>query len=177
VESYCGTTLLPYSEVVELQHVVHNSAPVSRRIATGPAVFIESNAIVHKTKEGAMNPKENEREPNPFFLPFADPSGEWIADPKLINEAVEWLATEVKRRPVLKHHDAVKAVVETLGPQAKMLALMTQERDDRDGSMRWVYRFTPPVLQAFRKRTGKAVRWGKHGRYWMADGPKQARSA
>jgi hypothetical protein len=150
-------------------------------IAAGPAILIGSNAIAHKTEEGAMDPKEKKRESNlPYAIPWiGNINGELIADTKLINETVEWLATEVKRRGALKHHDAAEAIIERLGLQAAMggLVLMTRERDDGDGSIREVYRFSPPVLQALRKRTGKTVRWGKHDRYWVAVGPKQARSA
>jgi hypothetical protein len=90
-----------------------------------------------------------------------------IADPKLVNETVEWMVTEVKRRRRLDHHEAAEAILERVGLQASTgrLIMVVQEHDDRDGSIREVYRFTPSVLQAFRELTGKTVKWGKHDRY------------
>jgi len=101
------------------------------------------------------------------------------ADIKLVNETVEWMATEVKRRTSLNHHEAAKATLNRLGFQAVMggLILVAQERHDGKGSIREVYRFSLPVLQAFLELTGKTVRWGKDDRYWVAVKPKQARRA
>ena len=100
-----------------------------------------------------------------------------IADAKLINEIVEWLATEVQCRKVLNHHEAAKTILERLGSGAAWneLILMAQERDERDGSMREVYRFGPAVLQAFRELTGKTVNWGKQNCNWFAVKAKQER--
>ena len=101
-----------------------------------------------------------------------------IADAKLIDEIVEWMATEVKRGKVLNHHEAAKTILERLGNRAvwEELILTAEERDDHDGSMREVYRFGPVVLEAFAKLTGKTVNWGKQNRNWFAAKPKQRRA-
>jgi len=128
-----------------------------------------------------MLPKENEQELNlPYtWTVIGNPNAadtKLITDTKLINETVEWMATEVTRCTVLDHHKAAKAILERLGFRAVMggLILVTQERHDGNGSIREVCRFSPPVLQAFREMTGKTVRWGKNDRYWVAVKPKQA---
>ena len=190
-EPYCCTTLLPYSEVVELQYIVRNSTPVSRRIATGPTSIIESNVITHKLYEMEMH-RRNER---PDYLRWTKIGentiigrsvslnsnaavSKPIADAKLIDEIVEWMATEVKRRNALNHHEAAKTILERLGNRAvwEELILTAEERDDHDGSMREVYRFGPVVLEAFAKLTGKTVNWGKQNRNWFAAKPKQRRA-
>ena len=97
---------------------------------------------------------------------------------RVINEIAEWMAAEVKRREILNHHEAANAVrgrlpyLEVIGGRG--LILVDQERNERNGSIREVYRFGPPVLQAFRELTGKTVKWGKNDRYWVAVKPKQA---
>lgn len=52
------------------------------------------------------------------------------------------------------------------------LIIEVQERNDRDGSIREVYRFIPPLLEKFRGLTGNTVRWGKKDRYWVVVKPK-----
>jgi hypothetical protein len=42
----------------------------------------------------------------------------------------------------------------------------TKEHNERDGEWRDVWRLRPEVLQAFLKRTGDTVKWGKDCRYW-----------
>jgi len=128
-----------------------------------------------------MLPNENEQELNlPYtWTAIGNPNAAdsaLITDTAMINETVEWMATEVTRRTRLDHHKAAKAIFERLGLRALMggLILVTQERHDGNGSIREVCRFRPPVLQAFRELTGKTVKWGKNGRYWIAVKPKQA---
>jgi hypothetical protein len=127
-----------------------------------------------------MNPKGNEREPNAPYSWIAInpnvPDSKPIVDTKLIDEIVEWMATEVKHHKVLDHHEAAKAIFGRLGLQAAMggVILVAQEGNDRNGSIEEVYRFSAPVLHAFRKLTGKMVRWGKNDRYWVAVKPEQA---
>ncbi len=100
---------------------------------------------------------------------------------RVINEIAEWMAAEVKRRGILDHHEAANAIrgrlpyLEVTGGRG--LVLVDRERNDGDGSIREVYRFGPPVLQAFRELTGRTVRSGKNDRYWVAVKPKQARRA
>jgi hypothetical protein len=95
---------------------------------------------------------------------------------RVINEIAEWMAAEVRRHGKLDHHEAANAIrgrspyLEVIGGRG--LILTDQERNDRNGSIREVYRFGPPVLQAFRELTGKTVRWGKNERYWVAVKPK-----
>jgi hypothetical protein len=99
---------------------------------------------------------------------------------RLIRETAEWMATEVKRCGRLDHHQAANAIRqrspyhELFGGRA--LTYVTQERDDRDGSIREVYRFGPAVLEAFKELTGKTVKWGKQNRYWIAVKPKHAQT-
>jgi hypothetical protein len=106
-----------------------------------------------------MNPKKRKRTPNPRILMLPgnesiianpnDPEAELIADPKSASEAIEWMVMEVKRRRRLNHHEAAEAILERLGPPATrgLLIMVVNEHDDRDGSIREVYRFTPSVLQ------------------------------
>jgi hypothetical protein len=169
---------------------VRNSAPVSRRIATGPTTIIESNVITHKLYEIEMRGR-NER---PDYLPWTKIGQNTIigrrvslngnaavsnADAKLVDEIIEWMETQVKRRKVLNHHEAAKTILERLGNRAVLeeLVLTAEEHDDRDGSTREVYRFGPAVLDAFRERTGKTVNWGKQNRNWFAAKPKLKRRA
>ena len=177
MEPYCCTTLLPYSEVVELQQTVRNSAPVSRRIAPGPLIFIGLNAIAHKTAGGEMDPKRNERKLKNAHLQVAVDLAQKrrASDTKLINEIAGWMAVEVKRREKLDHNEAANEIrqrlqnpLDALAIERLKLIVVTQERNDRDGSIREVYRMGPPVLRAFRELTGKTVRWGKNDRYWVA---------
>jgi len=100
-----------------------------------------------------------------------------------IRETAEWMAAEVKRCGRLDHHEAANAIrmrlpgfLEVIWGK-KALVYVAQERDDRDGSMREVYRFCPEVLEAFKELTGKTVKWGKQNRYWIAVKPKHARRA
>jgi hypothetical protein len=99
------------------------------------------------------------------------------SDTKLINEIAEWMAVEVKRRKKLDHNEAANEIRQRLqnaGPLDELamdrlkLIVVTQERNDHDGSIREVYRLGPPILRAFRELTGKTVRWGKNDRYWVA---------
>jgi hypothetical protein len=159
---------------------------MSRRIATSPAVFIDSNAIEDKIVEGAMDPNENERKPNVTRIAgwtvIGDPNAtgtEPIVDTQLIDEIVEWMATEVERRKVLDHDEAAKIILERSGVRAVWggVVLVAQESNTSNGSIEEVYRFSAPVLHAFRKLTGKTVRWGKDNRYWVAVKPKRTRSA
>jgi hypothetical protein len=129
-----------------------------------------------------MGRKENERElklpyiVGPVMFPNANAADtKVIGDTKLINETIEWMAMEVKRHKVLNHHEAAKTILDRLGVGALWdgLVLVTQERDDRNGSIRELYRFGPAVLEAFRQLTGKTVRWGKRNRNWYAVRLKQ----
>jgi hypothetical protein len=101
------------------------------------------------------------------------------AETRLINEIAEWIAAEVKDRGKLDHHEAANAIRQRRyyeGMLGSKLIIEARERDDRDGSIRAVYRFSPPVLEAFGKLTGNTVKWGKKDRYWVVVKPK-ARSA
>jgi hypothetical protein len=94
------------------------------------------------------------------------------AKARLINEIAEWMAAEVKDRGKLDHHEAANAIRQRPRYYDVMVGLSkqvieTQERDDRDGSIREVCRFSPPVLEKFRELTGNTVRWGKKDRYWV----------
>jgi hypothetical protein len=133
-----------------------------------------------------MDPKENDRELRaPYMTGWTvignpntgDPKP--IVDTKLIDATVEWMATEVERHKVLHHDKAAKAWFERLGFQAALggLILVASERNDRNDTIEEVYRFSEPVLCAFRKLTGKTVRWGKNDRYWVAVTAKQGRKA
>jgi hypothetical protein len=161
---------------VELQQTVRNSAPVSRRIAPGPAIFIGLNAIAHKSVEGEMDPNENDQRLKDVHQTIQDLAQKYKAsDTKLINEIAEWMAAEVKRRKKLDHSEAANEIRQRLQNPLDALAIDrlklivgTQERNDRDGSIRQVYRLGPPVLRAFRELTRKTVRWGKNDRYWVA---------
>jgi hypothetical protein len=124
-----------------------------------------------------MDPEENDRELQAPFMPFVavsiDPNtGDRIIDSKLIDMIVEWLAAEVKCRGVLDHHRAAKATLERHRFQEVLLMggliLEALERNDGNDTIERVYRFSEPVLDAFRKLTGKTVRWGKRNRYWVA---------
>jgi hypothetical protein len=77
---------------------------------------------------------------------------------------------EVKDRGKLDHHDAANAIRQRHRYDVMALSkpvIETQERDDRDGSIREVCRFSPPVLEKFRELTGNTVKWGKKDRYWV----------
>jgi hypothetical protein len=91
---------------------------------------------------------------------------------KLIRETAEWMAAEVKDRGILDHHEAANAIRRRGHYEESELIREARERNDRDGSIREVYRFCPPVLQAFRELTGNTVRWGKRDRYWVQVKPK-----
>jgi hypothetical protein len=129
-------------------------------------------------------PKENERVLKlpytiyPIINANAANTGLFGDDGKLMNEIIEWMATEVKRHEVLNHHKAAKTILERLGVEAlwRGVIVLAQEHDDCNGSIREVYRFSPAVLEAFRQLTGKTVRWGKWNRNWYAK-PKQRRTA
>jgi hypothetical protein len=95
----------------------------------------------------------------------------------LINEIAEWMAAGVKDSGKLDHHEAANFIRQRRRDEVMKWKLIveTQERDDRDGSIREICQFSPPVLDKFRELTGKTVRWGKKDRYWVFK-PK-ARSA
>jgi hypothetical protein len=212
-----GTTLLPYSEVVESQHMVRNSAPVSRKSCDRPAAFIGLKRFSHKNLWNVkMDAGEKERElkrqvlrdldhkqdaalaisaaallsaAERTLLSSAMPSSA-ISTPNSarsvsssrssdIDELAEWIAAEVKKRGILDHHEAANTILQRRGGLCLIpfrLVIQARERNDLDGSVREVYRFSAPVLEAFRKMSGKTVRWGKEDRYWVAVKPK-ARSA
>jgi hypothetical protein len=93
----------------------------------------------------------------------------------LINEIAEWMAAEVKDRGKLDHHEAANAIRKRRPHDVMLWKLIVEarERNDRDGSIREVCRFSPPVLEAFRKLTGNTVRWGKKDRYWVDSSRKR----
>lgn len=131
-----------------------------------------------------MGAKENEREHKYEHLQLVIDLARRhkSADTRKVYEIAEWMAAEVKRRGMLHHHEAADAVRKRMSPyleliRPKGLISREQERDDRNGSIREVYRFGPAVLDAFKELTGKTVRWGKNDRYWVAVKPKQARRA
>jgi hypothetical protein len=125
-----------------------------------------------------MDPKEKGREQKSRHLTLIVDLARShnSARTKEINEIAEWMAAEVKRRGKLDHHEAANAIrmrspyLDVTGGRGLILA--NQERNDRNDSIREVYRFGPPVLQAFRELTGKTVRWGKNDRYWVVVKPK-----
>lgn len=117
-----------------------------------------------------MGVKENEREFKLRLAMLAARKNE-TTKIKLISEIVGWMAAEVARRGKLNHHEAAnemrqRSPYEVIGGIG--LIHIVQERDDRDGSIREVYRFGPAVLEAFKELTGKTVKWGKQNRYWIA---------
>jgi hypothetical protein len=91
------------------------------------------------------------------------------AKTRLITEIAEWMAAEVKDRGKLDHHEAANAIRQRRYNDVMpwKLIIETQERNDRDGSIREVCRFSPPVLERFRELTRNTVKWGKKGRYWV----------
>jgi hypothetical protein len=97
------------------------------------------------------------------------------AKTRVITEIAEWMAAKVKDRGKLDHHEAANFIRQWRGYDSTKLIIEARERDDRDGSIREICRFSPPVLEKFRELTGKTVRWGKKDRYWVFK-PK-ARSA
>ena len=82
---------------------------------------------------------------------------------RLINEIAEWMAAGVKDRGKLDHHEAANFIRRRRRDEVMKwnLIVETQERDDRDGSIREICQFSPLVLDKFGELTGKTVRWGE----------------
>jgi hypothetical protein len=116
--------------------------------------------------ENEMDASEKERE---LQLALIAARPYIAAKARLTNEIAEWMAAQVRDRGKLDHHEAANAV-RRRAPHDVMLwnpIIEAQERNDRDGSIREVYRFSPSVLEKFRALTGNTVRWGKKDRYWV----------
>jgi hypothetical protein len=119
-------------------------------------------------------PGEKEREPKAVQAYTRSSPRHDAAKTRAVDGVAEWMAAQVRNRGKLDHHEAANAIRDGRPIEVMLWKLIVgaQERNDRDGSIREVYRFSPPVLEKFRMLTGNAVRWGKKDRYWVAVKPK-----